>query len=320
MRRALADRRFVFGFYASPVSGQPEYGIVPVPGDGKEDSSDEHNDTDDADNDEHNGQTASSLAPSSGPFLALTVGYRLALMALLAGLLAFVLHRLGAFLATNRFGARALLAGLGVLVTFGWTALFLSVAAALPFCAMARRPQPPERSVLLGRLTNEFSGLTEAVRLCLTGRADRQRHLHRRGRGHVREVVVPPAILGAVALMTLLAEFLPALLANVPYSVTQTRPAAVVCARLVAAILVLMLAVLAASFVVCRGGGGGGDDARWPALPADPRTIAGAMYYVTDSHSGWMDLLDGTEDVEAAVDRVVLDGYDTAEGEPVTKE
>jgi len=113
---------------------------------------------------------------------------------------------------------------------------------------MAKGSQPPERSVLVTRPTNEFYGIYVAAK-------QRQPYLF------------------VVAFMTILAEFLPILLANVPYAVTQVHDAAIICARFVMVILVLMLLTLLASFFI-----------NWPYLPVDPRTIAGALYYITDSY------------------------------------
>src|SRR6266566_2205139 len=111
-----------------------------------------------------------------------------------------------------------------------------------PYQAMLRRPQPPERSILVTRPTNEFYGVYAALK---------QRQ--------------PYAF--AAALMTIFSEFLPVLLSNIPASLTEVQIASVVCARITAAILCLMVLTLAASFFV-----------RWPMLPVDPRSIAGAMF------------------------------------------
>ncbi|CAK7208420.1 hypothetical protein SBRCBS47491_000086 [Sporothrix bragantina] len=284
LRRALKDRRFTLGFYET-VAGHEAFGIVPVH---------EDNVRRDDDGDRGNlylGGLGDGEDSSSGqPFLALTVAYRAAFAVFLAALLALVLvyhivaagaggatgtisltaTNFGNWVATNSFGVRFAMAALGVVVSFCWTALFQSVATVAPFQAMSTpgRPQPPERSILLPlRPTNEISGLWVALRLAFNS-------LGGDGNRHERPPLRHAIYLGLVALMTLVSEFLPVLLANVPYNVTQTLESSVVCARLVAVLLVLMLLTLLASFVAVR----------WPALPADPRTIAGAMYYVVDSH------------------------------------
>lgn len=69
------------------------------------------------------------------------------------------------------------------------------------------------------------------------------------------------------------AEFLPIFLSNIPYNMTQLYAVYVDCYYVSVAILSLMVALVAASFLV-----------RWTGLPADPLTLAGAMYYVVDSN------------------------------------
>ncbi|EJT80952.1 hypothetical protein GGTG_00942 [Gaeumannomyces tritici R3-111a-1] len=195
--------------------------------------------------------------PAAARFLALTVMWRAAFAVFLGGIFGLVLYyhlTLGqqsgfkTFMDSHSFGVRFLLALAGVVVTFFWLALFSSVTCMMPFKAMARRPQPPERSILVSRTSNGFYGLY---------RAARQRE--------------PYTFL--VALMTCLAEALPAVLSNVPYKATQTLASHVACARISLVVLGAMLAVLLASFAL-----------DWPALPADPRSVGGLMYYVTDSY------------------------------------
>ncbi|CAK7220779.1 hypothetical protein SCUCBS95973_004278 [Sporothrix curviconia] len=277
LKRALEDRRFALGFYET-ANGHEAFGIVPAHEDsaqrcrGASDNRDDEGDRGDLYLGGLGGDGDDS--PLGQPFLALTVAYRAAFAVFLAALLALVLvyhivaagaggasgtinmaaTRFGNWVATNSFGVRFAMAALGVVVSFCWTALFQSVATTAPFQAMATpgRPQPPERSILLPlRPTNEISGLWVALRLAC----------HSFGGGghrHERPPLRHAVFLGLVALMTLASEFLPVLLTNVPYNVTQTLEASVVCARSVAV--------------------------HWPALPADPRTIAGAMFYVVDSH------------------------------------
>ncbi|KAF5505887.1 hypothetical protein CGCS363_v004142 [Colletotrichum siamense] len=112
---------------------------------------------------------------------------------------------------------------------------------------MGRRSQPPEKSILLTRPTNGFYGLYAAI---LEGNI----------------------ILMLAAFMSILAEFLPILFANVPYNLTQTLKSHNVCATISLTILALMLASMVASLFI-----------KWPELPVDPRSIAGALYYVAES-------------------------------------
>ncbi|KAI8270192.1 hypothetical protein K4K58_011593 [Colletotrichum sp. SAR11_239] len=116
-----------------------------------------------------------------------------------------------------------------------------------PYHNMGRRSQPPEKSILLTRPTNGFYGLYAAI---LEGNI----------------------ILMLAAFMSILAEFLPILFANVPYNLTQTLKSHNVCATISLTILALMLASMVASLFI-----------KWPELPVDPRSIAGALYYVAES-------------------------------------
>lgn len=112
---------------------------------------------------------------------------------------------------------------------------------------MVYTPQPPWRSILLSRPTHGLSGLFASVR-------------HRR------------AFLVLTSFMALLSEFLPLLLANVPFNLTQTYQTHLICARATLATLGLMAGTLVASLFV-----------RWPEMVIDPRTVAGAVYYVSGS-------------------------------------
>lgn len=79
-------------------------------------------------------------------------------------------------------------------------------------------------------------------------------------------------VLMLAAFMSIIAEFLPMLLANVPYNLTQTISSHNVCFNISLTILVLMIVALGASLFI-----------KWPEMPVDPRSIAGAMYYIDES-------------------------------------
>ena len=117
-----------------------------------------------------------------------------------------------------------------------------------PYQLMSRRTQPAARSILLSPATNPFSGIYTAVK---------QRHL----------------FLFATSFAAILSEFLPVLLSNVPFNLAQPYVAASACAIMAAIFLSILIAVLVSSFFV-----------RYPPMPVDPRSIAGAMYYVSQSH------------------------------------
>lgn len=125
-----------------------------------------------------------------------------------------------------------------------------AVATVLPYLQVSKHALPAQRSVLISPPTNALYGIWSAFR---------QRNL----------------FFGLLALATLLAELsLPVTLSNVPFSRLETWQTQIVCAWLSIATLGFMLLVVAASFLI-----------RWPHMPVDPRTVAGAMYYVCDS---WM--------------------------------
>ena len=116
-----------------------------------------------------------------------------------------------------------------------------------PYLQMNQRAQPPERSILISRPTNGFFGVYAAFR---------ERNV----------------FLLLVAVMTVASEFLPILLSNVPHTLTQNETTHVVCSRLSVAILALMVLVILGSLLI-----------KWPHMPVDPRSIAGALYYVSGS-------------------------------------
>ncbi|ENH68839.1 hypothetical protein FOC1_g10014629 [Fusarium oxysporum f. sp. cubense race 1] len=88
------------------------------------------------------------------------------------------------------------------------------------------------------------------------------------------------------AFTTLLAQFLPILLANVPYSLTQTSEAHEICSRLSIGILLIMVVAMLSSLLV-----------KWPDLPVDPRSLAGALWYVADAP--WVRGLEGVAAMSA---------------------
>lgn len=195
--------------------------------------------------------------PAAARFLALTVTWRVIFALFLGGIFAVVLYyhltlnrqsEFKTFMDSHSFGVRFLLALAGVVVTFFWLAFFSTVACMAPFKAMMRHSQPPERSILISRCSNGFYGLYRGV-----------------------EQREPYTFL--VALMACLAEALPVVLSNIPYKATQTLTSHIVCARISLVVLGAMVAVLLASFLL-----------DWPSLPADPRSVGGLMYYVTDSY------------------------------------
>jgi len=123
------------------------------------------------------------------------------------------------------------------------------IVAAEPFLRMAQEPQLAANSILLTCPSNPFSGVWATAR---------------------RRSPLPLA----TALTAVVAELLPVLLANIPFELHQTFLANVACTHGSLAVLGAMVLVLAASLPV-----------RWPHMPVDPRSVAGAAYYVAGSRA-----------------------------------
>lgn len=122
----------------------------------------------------------------------------------------------------------------------------------------AHSDSPPQQALHLPRPTNPISAIASSTLRLLR---------HRR---HHRPQLFPLA----TATTALLAEFLPALLSNVPYSPSQTLRSHDACAALSAATLVCLAWCLVASLLPPGVGG-----QRWPRMPVDPRCVAGAAWY-----------------------------------------
>src|SRR3569833_2087088 len=233
-----------------------EYGIVPVSSGSGSDFYN-HNDiniTGQARAVEGDGQSAKK---THMPFPALTYTWQGVFTAALLGLMALLiyydrLHEYNSFeqfMDSETFGVKFLFAALGTAISTFWTSFFQSVATITPFRRMAQHPRRALQSVLIAPPTITYSGITTAK--------------------HQRD-----AQQQAAAKKTSKAElFLPVLLANIPYALTQTLESYTACASTTLALLASMVAVLAASMIWVR----------WPHMPVDPRTLAGAIYYVADS-------------------------------------
>lgn len=74
-----------------------------------------------------------------------------------------------------------------------------------------------------------------------------------------------------VSLASLVSEFMPIMLLNIPFGMVKTTVVHLIFTWTTVCILISMIFVLASSFVM-----------HWPHLPIDPSTIAGALYYASD--------------------------------------
>ncbi|KAF4497843.1 hypothetical protein FAGAP_6010 [Fusarium agapanthi] len=265
IEKEMAEKRYGFGFFENRA-GRTEYGIVLY---------------DDAgENLQHNHPLSESTSVDAqavrkgrrNPFLMLGIAWRLVFLLFLVGLMVFLLYyhltldkssSFKNFMNSQTFGVRFLFAAFGVIISFSWTAFFITIAMVVPYQVMSHGPQSASNSVLLTRPTNPFSGFWSAIK---------------------HGQIFP----GLVALMAIFSEFMPILLANIPYSLSQVRVSHDICARLSVGILALMAITILLSFIV-----------RWPDIPVDPRSIAGAMYYVSESnmvdHFSGMADMDGEE-------------------------
>ncbi|KAH8674214.1 hypothetical protein BX600DRAFT_509400 [Xylariales sp. PMI_506] len=202
----------------------------------------------------HRGSFSTSKKNDS-PFWMLGYTSRIFFLLGLSGILAMILYyeNTGAdtsferFMDGQSFGVKFVFTGIGVLITFFWSAFFNSIASMSPYLLISSGPQRARYSILLSPPTNAFSGIVSAVR---------RRH----------------GYLVFVALAAILSEFLTIFLTNIPFHATETFLIAQICIWSAVGILSIMILVVVGSLFI-----------RLPFTPVDPSTIGGAMYYVCDS-------------------------------------
>ncbi|KAK1590273.1 uncharacterized protein LY79DRAFT_632641 [Colletotrichum navitas] len=254
--KAMLEKRYMLGYFEND-QGKDEYGIIYY-----DDSSQNLQAAGSGalpNDDELDGINQRNIGKKSHkpiPFIALTYWWRLGFIFFLASLFILILYyhvtlqvRTSFKEATDSqsWGVRFFLSALGVIIVFCWESIFVSIAIISPYYHMERQSQQPESSILLTRPTNSFYGIYAAV---LEGNV----------------------VLMLAAFMAILAEFLPILLTNIPYNLTQTLSTHNICAVTSISILALMMVTLVASLFT-----------KWPDMPVDPRSIAGAMYYINES-------------------------------------
>ncbi|KAK1973837.1 hypothetical protein LZ30DRAFT_454804 [Colletotrichum cereale] len=204
--KTMAERNYMLGYFENG-QGRDEYGIIYC-----DDSSQNlHTAASGAlpADDELDGtyqRTVVKKTRKPVPFIALTYWWRLGFIFFLTSLLSMVLYyhitlqvRTSFKDATDSqtWGVRFFLSALGVIIVFCWESIFVSIAVISPYYHMDRHAQQPESSILLTRPTNSFYGVYAAI---LEG----------------------DVVLMFAAFMAILAEFLPILLTNIPYNLTQT--------------------------------------------------------------------------------------------------
>ncbi|KAH7173501.1 uncharacterized protein B0J16DRAFT_350283 [Fusarium flagelliforme] len=264
IKKEVAEKRYGFGFFENHA-GKTEYGIVLYDDAGENLQQSLPSETSSVD-------TEVVSTGRRNPFFLLGLAWRLVFLLFLLGLMVFLLYyhltldkssSFKNFMNSQTFGVRFLFATFGVIISFSWSAFFVTIAMVVPYQVMSYGPQSASNSVLLTRSTNPFSGFWSAIK-------------HRQ--------IFP----GLVALMAIFSEFMPILLANIPYSLSQVRISHDICARISVGILALMALTIIISFLI-----------RWPDMPVDPSSIAGAMYYVSESnmvdHFSGMAAMDGDD-------------------------
>ncbi|KAF5266627.1 hypothetical protein FOXYS1_2530 [Fusarium oxysporum] len=231
LKGAVTEKRFAMGWFRNQ-EGRDEYGLVVV-GDINRDIIAPYGNTPYEEGMAYRPQTR-RRAPQT--FMALSFCYYH-----FVDTFGHLPKNMKKLMESQDFGVRFVCSALGVIVVFCWEFLFTSVAVITPYRRMAEDPQVPTRSVLMTPATNPVSGFFVALR-------------------------IRDPLLFFTAFTTLLAQFLPILLANVPYSLTQTSEAHEICSRLSIGILLIMVVAMLSSLLV-----------KWPDLPVDPRSLAGAL-------------------------------------------
>lgn len=173
------------------------------------------------------------------------------------------------FMDSESLALRLLFSGVGITITMFWTSYFqckaissmplqytarlttIDCALISPYKMLDMNPDHYTEVHELDPPTNPFSAL---IRILLGRQSD--------------------FYLGIVAAVSILSEFLPTLLANVPHRVVETYIAHVVCMWLSVALLSVMALTIMGSFFV-----------KWPHMPIDPTTLVGSLYYTVHRSS-----------------------------------
>ncbi|KAI0204021.1 hypothetical protein F4808DRAFT_448795 [Astrocystis sublimbata] len=190
----------------------------------------------------------------SSPFFMLGIVGRVCLFLFVSGVLILVLYyaRTGGdtpferFMDSDTFAVQFLFTGLGIVITLLWSGFFGAVSVMNTYQYLSESPREAAQSVLLAPPTNAFSGLWHSIR--------------------TRRI-----FLGLVSLTSIFSESLGLFLGNVRFQVTQTYFVNQLCTWAAVGIMSLMLLLLLVSWFL-----------KWPHMPVDPSSIAGAMYYVCD--------------------------------------
>ncbi|KAH7007438.1 hypothetical protein EDB80DRAFT_519773, partial [Ilyonectria destructans] len=153
------------------------------------------------------------------------------------------------------FGVRFLFTVFGVVIGFGWASIFNELARILPVWNMSRHPTEPKDSILMPLSPNPYVGMMTYL-----------------SRGHT--------LLALISVVTILSDFLPIVLANVPFNHAITWITFNVCTWVSVGILGFMLAVLAivAGVILFSS-----PSHHFPFVSTDLDTIAAILYLVCRS-------------------------------------
>ncbi|KAH6867388.1 hypothetical protein B0T10DRAFT_572379 [Thelonectria olida] len=243
----LGERIFEFGYVTNP-SGEQEYGIIVI---------------DDV--------AKNPAQMSDPPPLAIDRGAskRSVVFGMLVKVISFAIFMLGLIIlilyyrltyedsgferfmnSQSKFGARFLFTVFGVITGFGWVSIFNELAMILPAWAMSRRPTKPKHSILMPLSPNPYVGITTYF-----------------DRGH--------KLLALVSVVTVLSDFLPIVLANIPFNNAITWTTFNVCTWLSVGVLGFMVVVLAiiAGIILFSSPG-----RHFPFASTDLGTLAAILY------------------------------------------
>ncbi|GKT85830.1 hypothetical protein Ct61P_03680 [Colletotrichum tofieldiae] len=239
-KKAMAEKHYMLGYFEN-CQGRDEYGIT-YSDDSSQNLQAAASGALPAD-DELDGTSQRNVSKKTRkpvPFIALTYWWRLGFIFFLASLFTMVLYY------HITLQVRTSFKDVTDSQTWGFGSFFRRWESSSSSVGNLFSSHP-ESSILLTRPTNSFYGIYAAI---LEGNI----------------------VLMLAAFMAILAEFLPILLTNIPYNLTQTLATHNICALTSVSILALMVTTLVASLFI-----------KWPDMPVDPRSIAGAMYYINES-------------------------------------
>ncbi|KAK4443986.1 hypothetical protein QBC34DRAFT_442857 [Podospora aff. communis PSN243] len=159
------------------------------------------------------------------------------------------------FMLGQKFGSRVLFTALGVVISLFWDGYYATISMMEVYRQISNGTQSPAQAAMVSPPVVAYTGIVDSIKR--------------------REWFVT-----VVAANTIIANFSPIVLANVPFNPSQTYTTHLVCVWMMVAFLAVMIMTLlyAAMFV------------GHPKMAMDPATLAGRIYHVFE-----LGLLDGRE-------------------------